>query len=356
MKKIIPKDLTTMPMTDEDRRLSAMHRAEVQPVLLRRLASEVNKRGKDAASLCRGLGFELADLGSPDLRVSYSQSVQFLRRALALVPEPEFGLALGEATNVVAFGNLGLGMMACAHSHAVMQFLVDMQHTSCSLLTFRIEKHSQRFSMIAGMKFDDVDLEPFLVSAAFSALAGFSRFIAGPHGVPVAVEVAGTRPSYAQAYERVLGCPVAFNRPENRLDFSPVPVSVPTADAFMEANMRSLLSASKKQRPASDVEAVVLQAIRRDPAQLPSLKDIAASMNIGERTLRRRLSAEGISYSVMVAAERRERTLMLVRGSDDPMAKVAAEAGFSDSRSLRRAVKRWTGERPMNIRRSTGNR
>jgi AraC-like DNA-binding protein len=206
------------------------------------------------------------------------------------------------------------------------------------------------------MKFDDPDVEPFLISAAFAAMARFSRFIAGPHSVPVAVEVASARPSYAQAYERVLGCPVSFSRPQNRLDFSPVPVPVPTADAFMEANMRALLSATKRQRAVSDVEAAVMQAIRRDPSHMPSLKNIAASMNIGERTLRRRLSAEGISYSALVAAERRERTLMLVRGSDDPMAKVAAEAGFSDSRSLRRAVKRWTGERPMNLRRLAGNR
>ena len=40
------------------------------------------------------------------------------------------------------------------------------------------------------------------------------------------------------------------------------------------------------------------------------------------------------------------RALGLLGASDAPMARVAAEAGFSDARSLRRAIKRWTGQTP----------
>jgi AraC-like DNA-binding protein len=244
-------------------------------------------------------------------------------------------------------------MMASDSSHAILQLLVDMQDWVGCFLRLRIDRPPQRLSILVDTKFDDPELLPFLVDEALCRIARTVVFIAGPESAPTGMELTIPCPPHWESYKRLMGCPVSFGQPQNRLDFASVPVPVPTADATIEAGMRELLFQEMKVTRSSDLLAAVLNAIRRDPAHIPSLKEIAASMNIGERTLRRRLSSEGVSYAGLLAAERREHALTLVRTSAESMTKIAADTGFSDSRSLRRAIKRWTGNKPTNFRRQS---
>ena len=81
------------------------------------------------------------------------------------------------------------------------------------------------------------------------------------------------------------------------------------------------------------------------------LAEIAATVNVSERTLRRRLLAADLSYAALLDQERMRRALELLSAGESPMARVADASGFSDTRSLRRAIKRWTGQTPSQLRR-----
>jgi AraC-like DNA-binding protein len=94
----------------------------------------------------------------------------------------------------------------------------------------------------------------------------------------------------------------------------------------------------------------VERAIRRQLPGVPSLGELAASLNLSERTLRRRLSDGGIGYQGLVDQIRQARALELILASRTPLAQVAAQTGFSDARALRRAFKRWTGQVPSALR------
>jgi AraC-like DNA-binding protein len=54
----------------------------------------------------------------------------------------------------------------------------------------------------------------------------------------------------------------------------------------------------------------------------------------------------------MVTMARRERALTQLRTTDLPMAQIAAEAGYAEKSSFYRAVRRWTGMTPQDIRSS----
>ena len=96
---------------------------------------------------------------------------------------------------------------------------------------------------------------------------------------------------------------------------------------------------------------MIVRALRVDLRSPPTMAAIAASINVSERTLRRRLVDADLSYAGLLDQERMRRALGLLGASEAPMARVAAEAGFSDARSLRRATKRWTGQTPSALRR-----
>lgn len=82
----------------------------------------------------------------------------------------------------------------------------------------------------------------------------------------------------------------------------------------------------------------------------PSLSDLARHLNLGERTLRRRFDALGVSWRELYDRVRCDRALALLQCTALPVDDVASAIGFDDSRAFRRAFKRWTGERPSALR------
>ena len=82
----------------------------------------------------------------------------------------------------------------------------------------------------------------------------------------------------------------------------------------------------------------------------PTLAQLAAPLNLSERTLRRRLEAAGTRYQALVDEARRDRALTLLGRADLALAEVAFQTGFGDLRNFRRAFRRWTGLAPQEAR------
>lgn len=97
-----------------------------------------------------------------------------------------------------------------------------------------------------------------------------------------------------------------------------------------------------------DVSTLVSSMLSRTKLSLAS---IAAAAGMSGRTLRRRLSEEGTSFSDIVEGTRARIALRRLRSGARPALKdLARELGYSDQATLTRAVQRWTGNAPSSIR------
>ncbi|MGH3762465.1 AraC family transcriptional regulator ligand-binding domain-containing protein [Actinophytocola sp.] len=72
----------------------------------------------------------------------------------------------------------------------------------------------------------------------------------------------------------------------------------------------------------------------------------ARALVLSERTLHRRLAAEGTTFREQREAVRRELALDLVRTSPRPFKEIATLTGFADVRAFYRAYLRWAGTTP----------
>ncbi len=328
------------------------HRADLAPVFIRLLASRAEARGLAPERLLRGSGLVLADLDAPGLLVSYRQCVEVARRFWRAPPSMREGLEWARLASVVSLGNVGLGMMASANSIDMLRFLVEFRRAAGFLLDLRCGACERVFHLEVQPRFDDPHMEPFLAMHTLASLSSFVRQILGLDFRMLRVELALPRPGTAAEYERFFGTRVEFDAPAHRLVFPDQPCGVRTAEPGVLARMRELLSETAGARVCRDVGAAVAQIIRRSDTAAPPLGQVAAALNLSERSLRRRLSEEGIGYRALVAEEQRRRTLALVRSSSVSMEDVAAQAGYSSARSLRRAVHRWTGGGPSAVRKA----
>lgn len=92
--------------------------------------------------------------------------------------------------------------------------------------------------------------------------------------------------------------------------------------------------------------------LRESLPELPSAADAALRFHLSERTLHRRLAAEGSHFRDVRDGLRRDLALSRLAKTDTPVASIAAELGFSEPSAFYRAVVGWTGRSPSAYRRA----
>jgi len=82
-----------------------------------------------------------------------------------------------------------------------------------------------------------------------------------------------------------------------------------------------------------------------------SFDEVAGKLGLSARTLRRRLSGDGLSFASLVDDERKARALVLLRKEALSLDEVANRLGYADGSTFARAFQRWTGDSPAVYRR-----
>ena len=98
-----------------------------------------------------------------------------------------------------------------------------------------------------------------------------------------------------------------------------------------------------------------LQKIRAAIYQLsehgyPRIEQVAKKVGLTQRTLQRRLSAAGTSFTQLVQEQRLGLAPKLLENPHMPIASIASKAGFARSTGFSRAFKNWTGMSPRQYR------
>jgi len=244
-------------------------------------------------------------------------------------------------------------MLTCRTLGQAMVFCADHHHEAGSLVSHRLDSHSGFLLVEATPRFHDPTMESLLIEEFFAAIVTVVRTLVGSSFAPAMVEFAHAPPPHAQDYRRVFGCQVRFNMPAHRLLTAQHWLSheLPGWDPYgCDAMRQSLSTLLKPTDGRDDLLESSLTWLRGRLNANPSLPDLARDLNLGERTLRRRLAALGVSWRELYDRVRCDRALALLQCTALPVDEVASATGFDDIRAFRRAFKRWTGELPGTLR------
>ena len=87
----------------------------------------------------------------------------------------------------------------------------------------------------------------------------------------------------------------------------------------------------------------------RDIANPPTLADIAKLLDVSDRSLRRQLREQGISFRGLLDELRTQIALKYLRTTKLANEDIALALGFSDAANFRRAFRRWTKKSPSSL-------
>jgi AraC-like DNA-binding protein len=321
--------------------------ASVAPVFVRPVLEATQRDGHDSARLCRGLGFCGEDVAKPGFMLSHSEANTVIRRCIDVLKKPCLGLELGMRCNIVNRGALALGLMASPTLGEAMKLKLRFPASAGLLLHTTGEHQSTGYQETAAPLHGNHANVPFLAEKMFTSMVKLRRVLLGRHYAPNMVEFVHPCPGgNLRVYEDFFGCIVRFDAMRNQLVSAPhwLDVPLPMASATSYQFACQLMQKEADQAGATSVISMAVERlINKGLPHPPDPAQVANSLHMSERTLRRKLAELGVTYQAMVDEARKSRAIELVISSGLGLRELATEAGFSDVRSFRRAFERWTG-------------
>lgn len=316
-------------------------------------------RGLSEASLLARSRIEPARLGDPNFELTALQELRVVENLLRLSGHPPgLGLEVGLRYRFSTFGLWGYGLVCSATlAEALDRALRFIQLTYAYSA---IERHVDRETCRLRLRPPELapGLARFLVERDLAAAAALLSELAGPGFALARFELQrgrgrAFRPS--ATVTRVAGAAVNADADGYGLSFparwlaSRMPNADPTSAAMCDDLCAKLVERRRGRVGTATLVRQVMAATGVD--HRPSLGEMAGMTSTSERTLRRRLRAEGTSYRVLLAGTQAETAAELVREGALSITAIAERLGYADLSSFSQAFKRWHGVSPAGYRR-----
>lgn len=334
-----------------------------QASFVRVLPDTVSARGLAADAVWAALGLQ-PDSAPEGTRVPAAALTRALEMASELTGELQIALHAAQAVRPLHLGSLGYALMSSAIGEDGLRMYERFQTLLCDefLAQHRVVKG------LIEIRHEPIDI-PLPRHAAFwwfliGARLSFARWVYGRRDlVPVRIDLPCPRPVEADVFDRFVGIAVRYDTPDCRelLPADWLAWLNPNADPAMHQLMASRTAQQLAQRPSGDTmllcARLVLAEHMRQGIEL-HLEGVTQAVaardaewaHVTPRQLQKRLSEQGLSFKELVEEVRRERALRLLRDTSQSIGEIAQDCGYTEVSPFHRAVRRWTGLTPLQVR------
>ena len=314
-------------------------------ILRAAVAEGANKR-----ELIFAMGLDETRLRNPLSRISAQVALRLLKTLQTYFNDPAVHLRLGDKAAMQSFSDFGYVTRLELDLASVIRANVRIQPLRQNMVrtTFHADGKPPFFTW---------DYPPGLVQsyASFVELsvmnfARLSRQLLNEPPVLQAVHFQH-QPQFGRAvYDAAFGCPVEFGMPQTRLEiagrqvFRPSPFAnqaLLDAESDRYALPAKWMFAGKTQLAFSYF--YLTSELDKSP---PTLDRMAASFGMSERTLRRKLVDEGMSFRDLLDLVRKDLCRLYFIEGTRSLGEIALLLGYGDLSAFTRAYKNWTGTPP----------
>ena len=315
------------------------------------------RQGVAREALLTQAGIALDDLQQE--RWPIDHITRLWRAAVRATQDAGFGLKAGSQVGPANFNVVGELLQTSASLREAIAAVQKYQ---------RLISDGGRFQMVAGAQASWLIYHPRQGALAFSphqveaVLAAVLSFIGGAMGTvvrPLQVQFSQPRVGLLAGYREVFACPVAFEQAFSGLLLDNALLDAPLlrADERRAREHQRAAAARMADLTQGGALAQELRAwmIATLASRVPTRAEAAQALGVSERTLARRMQAQGLSFTALLDGVRRDAALQAVTHSTRALADIGLALGFAEPAVFWRAFRRWTGCTPQAWRDSPGD-
>jgi AraC-like DNA-binding protein len=278
------------------------------------------------------------------------------KNAIRLSNDPHLPYRIGTSIHISAYGMYGFAILCCPDFRKAMAFAELYHALAAPLATIEFTEEDGLASWVIdpnARAAADPQLYRFITEMQIGIHISLMRDVMGAAFIPDRINLA-----YPEAHDFGLaadqiGCRLSFASRTNQIMFrsawldqaanlgnkTTYPAVVALCDDLLD-DLKSRIGMAGK------IRALLLRSITNPP----TLAAIAKLLEVSDRSLRRQLREQGISFRSLLDELRMQIALKYLRTTKLANEDIALALGFSDATNFRRAFRRWTNKSPSEIR------
>ncbi|WP_418001633.1 AraC family transcriptional regulator [Mycobacterium sp. PDNC021] len=286
----------------------------------------------------------------PDAEITAQQELKAIANIVAVLGDrPGLGLQAAARYPVTAFGVWGFAILTSPTLGEAIDVAVRFVQLSYAFCTFETRHSGDDLIVVIDSRAVPAPVRRFVLERDAAAIPNLYREILGTTPPPSRIGFALPDPGPAVSiYEEMFGATPEFDDAETTVTIAAELLNLPLPQAsshtakLAEQQCRLLL----EQREARTGRAgLVRDLLLSDPANPPSLAQVAGRLSSSTRTLRRQLEAEGTSFRKLLDEVRHHLGTELLQ-SGMTVEQVSNRLGYTDVSNFSHAFHRWNGSSP----------
>ncbi len=317
--------------------------------------------GFDAQDLLCHSGIDGAVLAVPGARISYQNIIKILINIKRLKIDSRIFMVSEERFSIASYGMLGYAMMSSDTLRQALHIALKYYRTSGPVCNFSFDFSAGDKKNEVLIQADDVfnlgdALLPLVIEDLFTGFPPLLKLLVGRTLAPIRVEFSYPEPAYVADYQLRFCCPLVFEAPTNRFVLNNRYLDLPLVQAdsdaalMFEESCRTLL---KEIESDDSLANRIRKNLLSSPGNLISADEMAHNLNMGTRTLRRRLAVENSSYQQLLDEVRGRIAIDYLKTTNLSSQEIAELLGYTEATNFRRAFIRWTGCSPGSYRKQS---
>lgn len=330
----------------------------IRAASLRGFAPLVRELGGDHTLLCERFGIDPAALESDDALISITAHDLMLDAAAHDLDCPDLGLRLAMSQDITILGPVAVAIEASSTVGEALDCATRFMFVHSPALSVALEPDPRGARGVVALTYRkdlrESTYSPQGIELGLALFLRVARSLLGHSFGLRSVELPHAPISPVARYVEAFGADVKFGGPVAALRVQRTALDARFGGANSTIHARAVAHLADQH---ADPRALASGQVRLALAELigsavPSLTTVARLLQTHPRTLQRRLAEEETTFEAVLDSVRRETAHRYLTTTDLPMTQVAALVGFGEQSSLARAVRRWEGSSPRDVRRA----
>ena len=315
--------------------------------------TRMESRGFESEQVLQGTGLDELKISSENYSPSADEYRSIIHNILSLTGDPHIGLALGEEFKVSDLGMLGYAALSAPNLSQSRELFAKYDALVEHIMLPNTEVTDDRWCTELKEIFPLGDLVVFAVEEFVSRTCGLAESLTNKPFPVLEIRV-----TYSQGEEEdILGqrynCPVYYDQPRTMIlwdvNSQDHRISLANEEVYKlcEQQCKMLID---QMADADLLSSKIRNALVKTPGEFPTLEEMSRRLNMGSRTLRRRLVQENLTYQQILDETRKDLAIQYLQYTSLTPKEIGYLLGYNSVSNFRRAFKGWTGKKLTDYR------